>query len=124
MYIILIKQWTEISNIDIIIHLIVDDPFTNVKKYNPLLEDELKKYKLEQYTDVLIALMQQESRGKGGDPMQSSEAAGLAPNEIEDPKESIIQGVKHFHRVFTYGKEKKVDFPTIIQSYNMGIGLY
>ena len=70
----------------------------------------MKKYKLEQYTDVLIALMQQESRGKGGDPMQSSEAAGLAPNEIEDPKESIIQGVKHFNRVFTYGRKKRLIF--------------
>ena len=120
--IILIKQWTEISNIDNHNTLIVDDPFTNVKKYKPLLEDELKKYELEEYTDVLMALMQQESRGKGGDPMQSSESAGLAPNEIKDPKESILQGVQHFYRVFTYGQEKKVDFPTIIQSYNMGMG--
>ena len=118
---ILIKQWTEISNIDDHNTLIVDDPFTNVKKYKPLLENELKKYELEEYTDVLMALMQQESRGKGGDPMQSSESAGLAPNEIKDPKESILQGVQHFHRVFTYGQEKKVDFATIIQSYNMGI---
>ena len=66
--------------------------------------------------------MQQESRGKGGDPMQSSESAGLAPNTITDPMESIQYGVKHFQRVVAYGKEKNVDFPTIIQSYNMGIG--
>jgi hypothetical protein len=120
--IILVKQWTASSNIDNQSTLIIDDPFTNVKKYRPLLQEELKKYELEEYTDVLMALMQQESRGKGGDPMQSSEAAGLAPNEITDPKESIIQGVQHFHRVFTYGKEKKVDFLTVIQSYNMGMG--
>src|SRR4051812_43521958 len=80
--IILIKQVTMISNIDNNTPLIIDDPFNHVKKYSPLLEDELKKYKLEQYTEVLVALMQQESRGKGGDPMQSSEAAGLAPNAI------------------------------------------
>nr|WP_127762514.1 lysozyme family protein [Peribacillus asahii] len=98
------------------------DAFADVKKYIPLLEDELKKYQLEDYTVVLVSLMQQESRGKGGDPMQSSESAGLAPNTITDPKESIKQGVKHFRRVLQYGKKKDVDFPTIIQSYNMGIG--
>ena len=120
--IILIKQYTETSNIDPNTDLIVNDPFTHVKQYSPLIEAELKEYKLEQYTDVLVALMQQESKGKGGDPMQSSEAAGLSPNEIEDPKESIKQGVKHFNQVLTYGNEKRVDFPTIVQSYNMGIG--
>ncbi len=120
--IILIKQYTETSKIDHDHTLIAEDPFTNVKKYSPVLEAELEKYKLEQYTDVLLALMQQESRGKGGDPMQSSEAAGLSPNEIEDPNESIKQGVKHFNQVFTYGNKKKVDFPTIVQSYNMGMG--
>ena len=86
------------------------------------LKDELEKYNLEEYTDFLVALMQQESKGKGGDPMQSSEAAGLSPNEIKDPQESIKQGVKHFDQVLSYGHEQKVDFPTIIQSYNMGMG--
>lgn len=119
---ILIKQWIDTPNINNGNALIVDDPFTNVKKYTPLLQDELAKYKLEKYTVVLVALMQQESRGKGGDPMQSSESAGLAPNTIDDPKESIKQGVKHFQRVIKYGNEKKVDLLTIIQSYNMGIG--
>lgn len=120
--IILFKQFAVTSNINPNDSLIVNDPFINVKKYSPIIEAELEKYKLDQYTNVLVALMQQESKGKGGDPMQSSEAAGLSPNEIEDPKESIRQGVKHFHKVFTYGNKKKVDFPTIVQSYNMGIG--
>lgn len=119
---ILMKQYADTSNINPNDTLIVNDPFINVKKYSPLIEAELKKYELEQYTNVLVALMQQESKGKGGDPMQSSEAAGLSPNAIEDPKESIRQGVKHFHKVYTYGKKKNVDFPTIVQSYNMGIG--
>jgi hypothetical protein len=98
------------------------DPFADVKKYRPLIHDELAKYNLETHTTVLVALMQQESRGKGGDPMQSSESAGLARNTITDPKKSIQVGVKHFQRVLTYGNQKKVDFQTIIQSYNMGIG--
>jgi hypothetical protein len=102
--------------------IVENDPFTDVKKYTPLIHDELAKYQLESHTDTLIALMQQESRGKGGDPMQASESAGLAPNTINDPKKSIQAGVKHFQSVLTYGNQKKVDFPTIIQAYNMGRG--
>ncbi|MFL6557452.1 MAG: lysozyme family protein [Bacillus sp. (in: firmicutes)] len=98
------------------------DPFADAKKYTPLIHDELAKYHLESHTTVLVALMQQESRGKGGDPMQSSESAGLARNTITDPEKSIEVGVKHFQSVLTYGNKKKVDFLTIIQSYNMGIG--
>jgi hypothetical protein len=98
------------------------DPFANVKKYTPLIHDELAKYHLEDQTPVLVALMQQESHGQGGDPMQASESAGLARNTITDPKQSIQVGVQHFQRVLTYGNQQKVDFPTIIQAYNMGIG--
>lgn len=98
------------------------DSFANVKKYSSLLRDELAKYGLEEHTSTLIALMQQESRGRGGDPMQASESAGLDPNTITDPTESIKYGVKHFKRINEYGNEKDVDFATIIQAYNMGIG--
>lgn len=98
------------------------DPFADVKKYRPLVYDELAKYHLENHTTVVVALMQQESRGQGGDPMQASESAGLARNTITNPEKSIQVGVKHFQRVLTYGNKKKVDFQTIIQSYNMGIG--
>jgi hypothetical protein len=103
-------------------HIEVKDPFADVKKYSPLIHDELKKYHLENHTSVVVALMQQESRGKGGDPMQASESAGLARNTITDPKQSIQVGVKHFQRVLTYGNQKKVDFPTVVQAYNMGLG--
>lgn len=98
------------------------DPFVNVKKYTPLIHDELAKYHLETYTPVLMALMQQESHGQGGDPMQSSESIGLPPNSIKDPNKSIQLGVKHFQHILAYGQKKQVDFPTIIQAYNMGIG--
>ena len=101
---------------------IEDDTFRDVIKHTPTLQTELKKYQLEKYTVALTAVMHQESQGKGGDPMQSSESAGLPANTIDDPKVSIKQGVKHFHQVVTYGKEKNVDFPTIIQAYNMGLG--
>lgn len=94
----------------------------DVSKYAPILKDELAKVNLEEYTVVLAGIMQQESRGKGGDPMQASESAGLAPNSITDPQQSIKQGVKHFQHTLSHGTKKNVDFPTIIQAYNMGIG--
>jgi hypothetical protein len=46
----------------------------------------------------------------------------LPPNSIKDPNKSIQMGVNHFRKVLSYGQEKQVDFATIIQSYNMGIG--
>lgn len=98
------------------------DPFTDVKKYRSSIHNELAKYHLENYTTVLVALMQQESHGKGGDPMQASESAGLPRNTINDPSQSIQLGVKHFQRVLAYGQQKNVDFATIIQAYNMGKG--
>ncbi|SFC25485.1 Lysozyme-like [Bacillus sp. OV322] len=98
------------------------DPYANVKKYTPLIRDELGKYHLQKYTAVLVALMQQESKGRGGDPMQASESIGLAPNSIHDPRKSIEHGIEHFHRTVVYGNRKKVDFKTIIQAYNMGTG--
>ncbi|WP_042454828.1 lysozyme family protein [Neobacillus dielmonensis] len=97
-------------------------PFVDALKYSPVIQEELEKVHLATYTPVLVAIMQQESHGKGGDPMQASESAGFAKDAITDPVQSIEAGVSYFHRVLTYGNEKKVDFPTIIQSYNMGIG--
>lgn len=94
----------------------------DVQKYTPVLQMELEKVNMEEYTVVLAAIMQQESKGKGGDPMQASESAGLPPNSIQNPEQSIKQGVKHFQRALEYGNRKNVDFPTVIQAYNMGIG--
>lgn len=98
------------------------DPFANVRKYRPLIQKTLATYHLKKYTPVVLALMEQESKGRGNDPMQSSESAGLAPNAIQSPKRSIRQGINHFRHVLTYGNQKKVDFSTIIQAYNMGAG--
>lgn len=102
--------------------LVPYDRFAAVKKYRPVIHNELAKYHLQNYTTIVLALMQQESHGKGGDPMQASESVGLPRNTIHDPNKSIQLGIKHFQTALTYGKQQKVDFATIIQSYNMGIG--
>ncbi|WP_053363138.1 lysozyme family protein [Bacillus sp. FJAT-27251] len=98
------------------------DEFGQVAKYTPLLERELRSVGLEEHTVLLAAVMHQESKGRGGDPMQSSESAGMAPNSIQDPELSIKYGVKHFQRAVARGHEKQVDFPAIVQAYNMGLG--
>ncbi|HET7580191.1 MAG TPA: lysozyme family protein [Bacillales bacterium] len=99
-----------------------NDPFASVRRYKPLIQKILADHHAEEYTTVVLALMEQESKGRGDDPMQSSESAGLAPGSIQDPEHSIRQGIKHFLHVLAYGKKKNVDLPTILQAYNMGIG--
>ncbi|MFD3448392.1 lysozyme family protein [Microbacteriaceae bacterium 4G12] len=91
-------------------------------KYEPTISNELNKYQLQSFTPLLLAIMYQESYGKGNDPMQSSESAGLKRNEIQDPENSIKQGVYHFYQMYKYGTKLQVDLDTIIQSYNMGPG--
>ncbi|MBJ8077188.1 lysozyme family protein [Bacillus cereus group sp. N12] len=93
-----------------------------VLQYELTLKKELEKYNLGEKTAVLLGIMYQESRGEGNDPMQSSESMGLKPNEIQETSLSIEQGVKHFAKMYKYGKEKDVSMETIIQSYNMGPG--
>ncbi|EWG10320.1 lysozyme family protein [Cytobacillus firmus] len=115
-------QFKQINIKETAVSLLPNMVSKDVQNYTPLLEKELKEVNLEEYTLVLAAIMQQESKGKGGDPMQASESAGLPPNYIQDPEQSIKQGVKHFEKALNYGDQKNVDFPAVIQAYNMGIG--
>ncbi|CAM3712548.1 lysozyme family protein [Mesobacillus zeae] len=117
-----IDQISENRLRDQAITIIQSYPSPEVEEYTPVIQKELDVVELGQYTAVVAAIMQQETRGKGGDPMQASESVGLPPNSIQDPERSIEIGVKHFERTVKYGNEKKVDFPTIIQAYNMGTG--
>ncbi len=52
--------------------------------YKPLVEEELESQGLSHYTSLILGMMYQESKGKGNDPMQSSESLGLKRNEITD----------------------------------------
>lgn len=119
---VLFDQFKQLNIKETAVSLLPNIVSRDVQNYTPLLEKELKEVNLEEYTLVLAAIMQQESKGKGGDPMQASESAGLPPNSIRDPEQSIKQGVKHFQKALNYGSQKKVDFPAVIQAYNMGIG--
>ncbi|MDF2040000.1 lysozyme family protein [Cytobacillus oceanisediminis] len=119
---VLFDQFKQLNSKETAVSLLPNTVSRDVQNYTPILQKELKEVNLEEYTLVLAAIMQQESKGKGGDPMQASESAGLPPNSIQDPEQSIKQGVKHFQKALNYGSQKKVDFPAVIQAYNMGIG--
>ena len=90
-----------------------------VLQYEPVIAEFAKQYGVSDYVELLMAQMQQESGGRGGDPMQSSESLGLPPNTLNDPVKSIQQGVKNFSELM---KKAKGNVKIVIQSYNFGSG--
>lgn len=90
-----------------------------VAQYREAVSSELSKYGMEEHTELLLALMMQESGGKGNDPMQASESKCGAIGCITDSEESIAYGVKHFVSVF---EKAKMDIKLTLQSYNFGGG--
>ena len=61
-----------------------------VLAYSDTIEKYAKQYDMEDYIVIIQAVMMQESRGKGSDPMQSSECPmnekyPNTPNGITDP---------------------------------------
>ena len=93
-----------------------------VQVWEPLVKEELKKYDLEEYTPVVLAILAQESGGRNLDVMQSSESIELPPNTIKSPSRSIKTGVHYFQQSIERMEETGVDLDTAIQSYNYGLG--
>lgn len=90
-----------------------------VRQYEPLIAKYAEKYGVSEYVELLLAKMQQESGGRGGDPMQASESLGLPPNTIVDPEQSIDAGVKEFSEML---KAAGGDIKLTLQAYNFGPG--
>lgn len=53
-----------------------------VLAHKPMLEKYAKEYGIEEYLNVLLAIIQVESGGTLEDVMQSSESLGLPPNSL------------------------------------------
>lgn len=87
--------------------------------YRPLVEEYAFEYGVEEHVDIILALMMQESGGKGDDPMQSSQSLCGEVDCITDPTESIQQGVKYFSEVLSRSES---DIKLTLQSYNFGGG--
>ncbi|SFD65729.1 Lysozyme-like [Lentibacillus persicus] len=92
---------------------------SDVLEYKPLVEKYADKNDVEEHVDELLAIMMQESGGRGKDPMQSSESYCGSRGCIENPERSIEQGVEHFATVLN---EADGDVQLAIQSYNFGPG--
>lgn len=70
-----------------------------VEAYEPVIRIYAKQYGIEEYVELIKAVMMQESGGQGSDPMQSSESGyntryPREPNGITDPEYSIECGVQ------------------------------
>ena len=96
-----------------------------VEQWREDVEFYADMYGISEYTELLLAIIAQESGGdaeKTPDIMQCSASKGLENNAITDPLESIRQGIYYFSILLNSGTAKGVDMNTIIQSYNFGSG--
>ena len=100
------------------------------ESYRTQVEQMAARYGIPQYADLLMALMMQESAGKGLDIMQSSEGAfntryPRVPNGITDISYSIECGVQELKEALVKaGAQGPDDIPRIeqaLQAYNFGI---
>lgn len=96
-----------------------------VEQWRSMVERYADEYGISEYVELILAMIMQESGGNAEqtpDIMQCSESGGLAPNSIQDPEESIRQGVKYLATLVQAGEKAGVDKETVIQSYNFGGG--
>ena len=95
----------------------------DVERYRELVLAEAKKYGMEAYINLFLAVIMQESGGQGGDIFQASESLGLPPNTL-DTAGSIEQGVKYLSAMITKaGVTSPEDLEHIrlaLQGYNFG----
>jgi hypothetical protein len=90
-----------------------------VRSYEPLIRKYAEQYGVAGYVPIIMALMMQETGGRGLDPMQASESYCGRIGCIKDPEISIREGVKYFAQVL---KKAKGDVKLALQSYNYGQG--
>ena len=102
-----------------------------VEAYTPMIQKYANDYGIGEYTDLIKAVMMQESGGRGKDPMQSSECGfnkkyPNKPNAIKEPDYSIRCGVQMLASVLKSAKcSSPVDMDRIklaLQGYNFGSG--
>ena len=113
-------------NIIQVADLVLPDKETSFEEYTTmeLLSVAMlivREYGIEEYLNVLLAIIQVESGGTLEDVMQSSESLGLPPNSLST-EESIKQGCKYFSELLAAAETKGCDLNSVIQSYNYGGG--
>lgn len=96
---------------------------TEVLAYQELVEQYAKEYAMEDYVAIILAVMMQESQGKGADPMQAS----LLPynsqytqktDGIKDPEYSIEVGIQYLADCF-----EKANVEDVIDDNHIALAL-
>lgn len=104
---------------------------TQVLAYEKTITKYAEQYGIKEYVPIVEAIMMQESKGLGNDPMQSSESQyntkfPRKPNGISDPDYSIEVGVHTFADCLSKAKaESPADTEKLylaLQGYNYGNG--
>lgn len=102
-----------------------------VKAYAGLIQLYAAEQGIPEYTELIMAVMMQESGGQGNDPMQASECAfntkyPNTPGSISDPEYSIAVGVQNLAACLSQaGADSPEDIDRVslsLQGYNFGSG--
>lgn len=102
-----------------------------VEAYEPLIQQYARQHGIPEYTELIKAVMMQESGGRGNDPMQASECGyntryPNTPNGITDPEYSINVGIQNLAVCLSAAEvENPIDMEHIklaLQGYNFGNG--
>lgn len=102
-----------------------------VKAYAGLIQLYAAEHGIPEYTELIMAVMMQESGGRGNDPMQASECAfnteyPKAPGSISDPEYSINIGIQNLAACLSQaGADSPEDIDRVslaLQGYNFGSG--
>ena len=102
-----------------------------VLDHTPVIQRYAQEYGISEYVQVIQAIMMQESRGQGNDPMQASECPfntryPNSPDAITDPEYSIQVGIQYYaYCVQEAGCTSPQDLDKLklsIQGYNFGNG--
>lgn len=104
---------------------------SQVQNYDMLIQKYTKQHGIPEFTELVKAVMMQESGGQGADPMQASECSYNTkfpnnPNGITDPEYSINVGIQNLAACLkAAGAENPIDMQNIqlaLQGYNFGNG--
>lgn len=101
----------------------------SVEAYRATVTQLAAQYGMQNYINLILAVMQQESGGKGGDPMQAAEGPfntryPKRPNGITDPAYSVECGIQELHQNLQLagctGPTDMAGIALALQGYNFG----
>ncbi|MFT8888991.1 MAG: lysozyme family protein [Ethanoligenens sp.] len=103
----------------------------SVEAYRTTVTQLAPQYGMGDYVNLILAVMEQESGGRGSDPMQAAEGPfntryPKCPNGITDPLYSIQCGIQELHQNLQLagctGPNDAADIALALQGYNFGSG--